>query len=67
MDPIVALDAQIISQLRDTNIQINRLMVLQLNRLHDTIKQLQLAESDTNNQDPRLPGRIQQLQTLLPR
>ena len=66
MDSLVALDAQIISQLRDTNIQINRLMVLQLNRLHDTIKQLQQADSDTNNQDPRLPGRIQQLQTLLP-
>ena len=66
MGSLVALDAQIISQLRDTNIQINRLMVLQLNRLHDTIKQLQLAESDANNQDPRLPGRIQQLQTLLP-
>ena len=66
MDSLVALDAQIISQLRDTNIQINRLMVLQLNRLHDTIRQLQLAETDTNNPDPRLPGRIQQLQTLLP-
>ena len=63
---LVALDAQIISQLRDTNIQINRLMVLQLNRLHDTIRQLHLAESDTNTPDPRLPGRIQQLQTLLP-
>ena len=66
MDSLGALDAQIISQLRDTNIQINRLMVLQLNRLHDTIRQLQLAETDTNNPDPRLPGRIQQLQTLLP-
>ena len=66
MDSLVALDAQIISQLRDTNIQINRLLVLQLNRLHDTIKQLQQADSDTNNQDPRLPGRTQQLQTLLP-
>ena len=38
MDSLVALDAQIISQLRDTNIQINRMMVLQLNRLHDTIR-----------------------------
>ena len=66
MDSLVALDAQIISQLRDTNIQINRLLVLQLNRLHDTIKQLQQADSVTNNQDPRLPGQIQQLQTLLP-
>ena len=63
---LVALDAQIISQLRDTNIQINRLMVLQLNRLHDTIRQLHSAESDTSTPDPRLPGRIQQLQTLLP-
>ena len=63
---LVALDAQIISQLRDTNIQINRLMVLQLNRLHDTIRQLHSAESHTSTPDPRLPGRIQQLQTLLP-
>ena len=66
MDPIVALDAQLISQLQDTNIQINRLMVQQLNRLNDTIRQLQLAESDNFNHDPRLQGRIQQLQALLP-
>ena len=66
MDKTTAPDAQLIPQLQDTNIQINRLMLQQLNRLNDTIKQLQLTDAANFRQDPSLQSRTQQLQALLP-
>ena len=66
MDMTAAPDAQLIPQLQDTNIQINRLMVQQLNQLSDTIKQLQLTDVANFRQDPSIQSRTQQLQALLP-
>ena len=66
IDMAASPDAQIISQLQDTNIQINRLMVQRLNRLNDTIKRLQLTDTANFGQDPSMRTRTQQLQALLP-
>ena len=66
MDKTAAPDTQLIPQLQDTNIQINRLMVQQLNRLNDTIKQPQLTDDANFRQEPSIHSRTQQLQALLP-
>lgn len=59
-------ESHAITQLKDTSVQINRLMVKQLNRLNDTVRRLQRTDAANFYRNPSMRSRTKQKQALTP-